>query len=516
MVMRPEGVGDPADPFVLSSDLQPPVPTGLSGFARSSAWVMVGYAVTAGAALAISIVVGRALGPESFGVYAYYTWFLRLAPMALALGLPNALMRYVSEHLGAGDPSGARAVVRLVERIRLPVVAVPLLAAGTLAWSRDRDVVLVVLLACAAAAGVFALDLDALLVGLRRFGSLTKIGILASIVHVALAVGAVLAGAGALGFVKLACAGIVVHLLLLGVIGRRAIRRWPIRRLETGERSRILRFVGIMAAAVAIDAFIFGRPEIFFLDLWRSDAEVGLYNAALRMWALGIILPTVAARVLLPEFSTLVGAGRTARLREVYPTVCRAIAVVSVPVAFGGAAVADELAHLFFGRDFGAAAVPAAILLAGSVITAFTAPVSTAMVAGPRPRYVIEVGAVILLVNLALDIVLILRFGTVGAAVATVTSQALALTVGVAIVWTKFGFRYPVASVARAAGAGVVCAVAARVVVDALGGGPVALAVAVGAGGLTYLAAAVALRALRLDELRALGAAAGLKGRRPS
>lgn len=470
-------------------------------FIRSSVWALAGYLASTGSAFAVSIVIARTLGPASFGAYAYYLWVLRLVPGLLALGIPYALSKHVSERLGAGDSAGARGLVTLALRAHLLLIGLPVLAAGLMAWVRDRDAGLAFAVAAAAGAAVIALDYDGVVSGLRRFDLLTKLGGAVAVAQVGLAAVGVALGIGARGFILMQGVGLMVNAVLLWAAARHLLRDRPPRPIARAERRGFLRFAGIMAVGLALDALLFGRPEVFFLDLWRTEAEVGLYSSALRVWALTVILPTVMGKVLLPEFASLVGAGRLTELRGLYPKVCKVIAFVSIPMALGGAVVAGSLVQAFFGPRFAGAAGPAAILIGASFVSAVSAPLTTAILTGPRPKLIIEVGVGVVALNLVLDVVLIPRHGMAGAAWATVVSQLVAVCIGAGIAWARYGFAYPLADIGRLLGVGALSAATAALTLR-VGSGLPALCAAVFVGGLVYFAAARLSGSISLAELR--------------
>jgi O-antigen/teichoic acid export membrane protein len=232
-------------------------------------------------------------------------------------------------------------------------------------------------------------------------------------------------------------------------LARAEIFARDVTRLGRRDRQAFVRFSGIMCFAVLIDAVIWGRPELIFLARYRPQADLGLYSAALRLASIATIVPIVASRALLPEFARLRGADDHDGLAHVYPRVCRLLAVIAAPLALGGAAVAAPLVGIMYGHRYDGAATTAALLLAGSLVNALTGPASAAVLTGPRPRLVAELGSIAAVVNIVADFVLIPRYGIVGAAGINVVIQAASVATGITYSWWKLGLRYPVRPVVR-------------------------------------------------------------------
>lgn len=471
--------------------------------ARSGAWSILAAGATAAAAFLVSIIVGRSLGPASLGEYSVVVMVLRLVPNVLAVGIPAAITRFVSEKQGAGEDAATRGAFHLGRRIHLIGFPVPAALVALWLWRAKGHG----LLAAAVFVGLVIVLLDrdyqALLAGLRRFRSLSIAAAAGAAVQIAAAVCGFVLGLPWQGFVLLFVAATVVGHLLLLAVSRPSLARMPAPELGAEDRSRFLRFAGIMILTITANEIVWGRIELLFLDWLGSGEEVGLYAAGLRLAGLSVLVPLVAARALMPEFSWLRANGRHEELARAYPRVCVLLAAVSAPLAVGGAAVAGPLVVTFYGPAFGGAATAAMILIAGTFVNALTGPASAAVLTGPRPRLAAEVGVAAVVVNVALDVLLIPPFGPVGAAIGTVSAQALGVAVGIVYAWRRLGLRYPVGPVLRLFSAAVVAALAAAGV-EGLMAGPVGLLAAAATGAAVYVLLLPLTRTLRLRELRSL------------
>lgn len=478
--------------------------------ARSGLWSMVAHAFAAGSMMAVSIIIGRSAGSAELGRFTFYIWILRVAPIVLALGVPTALTRFVSEHEGKGEPRKASGLFVTVRRFHLLLLAAP---AATLAalWAGDRlEADVAVLLLAGITAGLLTLDYEALLIGLRRFRDLGVVAAAVGATQVVAALVGVAVGVGWKGFIGLFVGAAFGGVVLMGAIGHRWLSDIEPEPVSRDERRRFSRFAWAVALAVTADAFLWGRPELLFLQRYRPATDLGLYSAALRLAALATMVPLVAARSLLPEFSFQQAAGRVHEMRGTFRQVCTLLMAVTAPLAIGGAAVAPSLVAVVFGPDFTDAGLTTAILLAGSLVNALSGPTAAAVLIGPRPRLVAEVGVAAIVVNIVLAVALIPTLGPEGAAIATVAVQAASVLVGAIYAWRWMGLPYPVVAAARVLACAAVSAAGAAVISRVVDGAP-GLLLAIAAAAASYGALLVATKTVDLVALKG-----ALLGRTPA
>jgi len=89
-----------------------PARSHLSRIARGSATVFAGNITGRLLKLAWTLALTRGLGRELFGVFSLALSVSRIALQVARLGLPTAIVRFVSRHRALDDPAGLRATVR--------------------------------------------------------------------------------------------------------------------------------------------------------------------------------------------------------------------------------------------------------------------------------------------------------------------------------------------------------------------------------------------------------------------
>jgi O-antigen/teichoic acid export membrane protein len=227
---------------------------------------------------------------------------------------------------------------------------------------------------------------------------------------------ALVAGGGLLAAAAVYSLTDVVSIVVIGllVVSRLAVRHDP-----DGIAAPDFRLRHTFPLAVGVTVWmIYLRVDIYILTLLRGPEEAALYGAANRFLDIALLPAVVLGHTILAYVSPLSGRKR---LAEVHRYMGAAAAVAAV-MALAGTVLATPVLQ-FFGPDYAAARGAAIILLVSAIPGALVA--TLAPVAGVTSRHwfgLLAIGA--LVVNVGLNWAVIPTFGIVGAAWATVASQA--------------------------------------------------------------------------------------------
>ena len=165
------------------------------------------------------------------------------------------------------------------------------------------------------------------------------------------------------------------------------------------------------------------NSDLLFLRALRSSEDVGIYAAAYTLISFAGNLGVAYGMSVMPSLATLPRGGP--QQRALYHTAVLQSAAIAVPTFVGGAFVARDVMLLVFGGQYAEGGVVLQILLLS--IPFFTARliVFFALVVHAGQQSLVYAIVYALLANIVLNIVLITALGTVGAAWATVTTEAL-------------------------------------------------------------------------------------------
>lgn len=173
--------------------------------------------------------------------------------------------------------------------------------------------------------------------------------------------------------------------------------------------------------------FLNYRLAIFLVGFFLGTTSVGLFTLAVTLSQLHWLVAQAAATVLLPLVASRAGSGDDSALHVA--AVTRTTVAITVGLASATAVVAGPLVPWVFGRAFEGSLLPFYLLLPG--VVAFVPSIVLAAYFGGHGLPGINVRGSLtgLVAILVLSVVLVPRFGTAGAAVATSGAHLMNSTV---------------------------------------------------------------------------------------
>jgi O-antigen/teichoic acid export membrane protein len=177
-------------------------------------------------------------------------------------------------------------------------------------------------------------------------------------------------------------------------------------------------------AIVGALGLLFTNTDILIISWMRTASEVGIYSAAIRIIQVLYLVPGVVQMSTLPLFSRLARHDDAKFRIGLEKTLCL-IFLLSIPVAIGGIILATPIMSLIFGPAF-ASGGPAFQFLLASLIADYPGSiVVNAIFAYSHQKSLIISSAIGGVANVALDLLLIPRWGMVGSAFGTLIAQIL-------------------------------------------------------------------------------------------
>lgn len=474
--------------------------------ARNSFWIACDTATSVAASFIASIAVARVLGPETLGHYAYVMWVANSARVIASSGLAVGVRKYAAEFLGRGDPGTARAVVRLAFRWQAGAGAVlvvaALLFALPLVRPEHRTFTALALLSLlpSLVLGVSAGAVEAT----QDFAANVKSSIVGNLTNLAGIALALVRGWGLTGLAASLLASRVVDSVLRYVTYRHAYDRVlagggdRTARLARETKERILGFTWQVTLLAAINAVVWDRSELFFLERMRDIREVAFYSLSFGLVQQLLTIPQ--AFTFVAGSNLYVEQGRDpSSLGRLAAIVVRYVALVAFPLTWGFAALSPSVIHLVYGSAYAPAAPVLAILAVGAAPVAFLTSAQNLLIATERQAFLLRWTAAVALLNLTLDLLLVPVGGGVGAAIANATSQAVAVAGIWVFIVRRLAFRPPASallktalSASAAAGLAALCGLFLPPIAAAL--------VGTALGALTYLSLVRLCRILEPED----------------
>jgi O-antigen/teichoic acid export membrane protein len=376
------------------------------------------YAAGVSIGIASAALMTRHLGVEDFGKYVIVTSLIAIVAGLTEAGIPNVAAReFATRGRDDRDPLFAN-----VLGIRLAIAAVGVVAAIAFAVGAGYDSTMV---AGTALAGVGLLittvqQTYAIPIGVQlRFGWLSMLDLLRQAFFVAIVVVLVLAGAGLLPFLAATIPSSLLLLTLVVPLVRGTAPLLP--RFERTEWLRILRLVGVYAAAAAVGT-MYVSAVIVTTSLVGTAQDSGYLGAAFRVFS---VLGAIPLLLVSTAFPVLARAARTDPERLQY-SVQRLIDIslivgswVALSTVFGAGFAIDVVA----GSEF-EEAVPVLQILGVALLTTFLGVTGGLSLVSLHRHVALLIGNVVALTAVvALTVALVPEFGAKGAAVATLVAD---------------------------------------------------------------------------------------------
>ena len=380
------------------------------------------FAVEKGAQLAMVIVAGRTLGEARFGRFAFASSLAVVLAFATDLGLTIWTTRALARR---GEATGPLLATGL--RMRLAASAVVMVAfAGVALAVEDRGLAVAVLaLGAAALARGLCDHARAVFRANERLGDEGKLNTAIAVLGMGGGIAGLLAGAGgiaalALGILAGTLAGAAYGFLLLG----RNYGPWAGPADWTLAR-RMLREAAPFYLAGAF-TLVYARADVLLLKLRSFDTEVGAYRAAGQLVEVVKQLPVLLMTATFPQLARGFHESRAA-LIHTERVIMGLLLGSGVLLGAALALAAEPIIMLPFGADFGRA-VPALRTLALAVPLQFVnCGVLHFFIARDRGGLNMAFAAAMVVVNAGTNLALDGVLGAVGAAAATVVTEAALL-----------------------------------------------------------------------------------------
>jgi O-antigen/teichoic acid export membrane protein/2-polyprenyl-3-methyl-5-hydroxy-6-metoxy-1,4-benzoquinol methylase len=389
--------------------------------------------------------LARTLGPTAFGIIGFATALWAYLSLAVTAGFNDIGAREIARR-----PREAPAIAASVALVRLALAVVASIAIGVLVLFLNKpSTVRIVILLSSLLFFPLALDTSWVHKGLERNA---RVGVALLVGH-CLYVGMIL---------------LLVHrpqdvvyvpvAQFFGEISGAVLLAVPIlaisrTTLNLHEGLRILKSSGYLTLARFLRTFIFSS-DVVLLGFLLGERAVGLYNAPYRLCYLLLAMSVAIHAAYLPAMTRASAVGFT-QMRAMGGRSMELAAALGIPLTVGGMLLAVPLLNTVFGPDYieGAAAFRLLLLSIGFIF--FSGVTHNLLLASDRLRVEMWIIAGAAVLNVGFILILIPRYGLVGAAFSTALAEGVILFLTMLSV-SRLGIRPSFRSITRPAFAALV------------------------------------------------------------
>jgi len=375
--------------------------------------------------LLLLIYAGRVLGVEDFGKFSFAMALGALFALATDFGLSEFAKRAIARNPQlAGKYLGNIIMWKLLLSV---MVFMLIIVAANSMRSDITTQILAYLLGFSALTKTFKTFAQGLMQAFERY----KLYAITQIVHNALlficGVLALYCGTGVIGF---AVVFLSVRLLDLAygyyLLTSRVVAFRP--RFDPGFL-REIQFKAFPIGVYAVTVEIYWYVDTILLEMLSSDTQVGWYNAGYKLFEALLIFPMIICQSVSPQLSRLF-VSDTIGHRDLMRRIFKFAFVISVVVTGCGLFVAGDLVEILYGADYQPAAVGLKILLIGFLFSFLHYVLHSVLISIDQQSILVRLSLIGLVFNIIANLLLIPRYGLIGAAGATVASEFLIFIFG--------------------------------------------------------------------------------------
>ncbi len=389
------------------------------GLARLSSGVLLTNVLAAVALLATTVLTARAFGPEGRGELSLATQFVTLVATLGSLGL-TAAAAYHSARAKWSKPVafGTSTLLGLLLGVVILACCCFVILVGDVTFKGLPKADLA--LASVALPFLLAvLAIQSIYQGFREFKVFNRIT-LAQAALPLLLIGIAIGLGGGVRAAILATV-VAVALLFVAVIVHVQRSTGIVWRAKLADLRALVSF-GLRVHPANVLAYLGYRLDVFLVDGYKGAAAVGLYGAGVVI-AEGLWMPSQAVSTAL--FPTIAAETSEAARLAITPFVARSTLWLTATLGGILVLVAGPAVDLLYSSRFSASAAVVRILAPGIVLFSAARVLNNDIAARGRPLVNSAIAAASVVSNIALNIVLIPRYGINGAAWASTASYSL-------------------------------------------------------------------------------------------
>ena len=412
--------------------------------ARNSAWMLASQGLLIVVYGLVGILGVRLVTTADWGEYSTAMALIAILVVVAELGISTLALREMSSSAAESALLYGSAVLSLCVTAGVAVLLLgPSVYLLGYSWS------VAALVALAAPLVLLQPSMSLLQSAFNAHRSLRPIALVAvvqCIAYAGLAVPSLVLGGGVEALVLATVAALALAVGLAAVLARRRLGLLP-RIRNRAAHVRPFLFAAAPIGAIALIWVVYDRFDVLLLAGLSSSTEVAYYTVPYGLVKLTWVIPSVVSLVFFPVLNAAFERDR-GRASEQFFFVVRALFWVSLPLSLFLAIGGSDLLPFIFGSDYEPSGEVMRILAWTCVLMFQNYVTWYAILAARLERRVTVIVIGGLAFNVAVNLVLIPRYGSTGAASALVASEVLVLLWTAALVHRRV-FRIPVSQVVR-------------------------------------------------------------------
>jgi len=406
----------------------------LTDITKKSSYVFLGKIIGVIFGLIMNLVIARLYGAKLYGRFIYIYTFISFFPSLTSLGLRNGLIYFIPKYTTNNDNENRNTLIinsfiltSLLSIIVIFIISLnsDFISANLLNNSELSPLIkimspLIILLTLnTISQGVFRgkMEIKDFIIGKDLLMPSIKLVVVTVLYFLGLRIEGLILGYY-IGFIVL----IVYYLFKIILNNNIELKNVKLKNRKliysTFKFSLPLFLTGFLA-------FFVNKTDTFMIGYFLRDADVGVYNIALRIGTMSGFILTAFNTTFAPMISNLYEQDKIKELASIYKIITKWILIINL-IAFSFFILFSNEIMLFFGKEFTAGAYALIFIGMGQIIRVAVGPAGYINTMTGKPRFELYNNFIVLILNVILNYMLIPIYGINGAAIASAFSVAIA------------------------------------------------------------------------------------------
>lgn len=434
--------------------------------ARGGIWLIIGIAISKAFSYIYKIIVAR-IGTEEFGIFSASTALVDTVSTIAALGLPAAIFYFIPHYEARNEKNKLNGVIRSSLKLTFLMsiaFAVVLFASADLIADKflhnARTALILRILAFIIPVANMRSALIKILIGFQKIKfrvyarNIAEDGSRLLVTLVLLVM-----GFGLMSAIYGYMAGMVVSLIIaLYLLEKRTFSFTKKAGTEEVSHYRDILKYSLPLFMAGFVGYFLRWTDTFVLSYFRTMEEVGIYNAAMIMAGFITIIPELFMPSAYPVIVSSFSAGNKEDAMHLVRVVNKWILLLAIPVVVLLYFTLKDLITFLFGNKYNSALGAAAVLMAGKFLWTISNMGSRMLTMIRKNTTILYINIALVSINLILDIILVPRYGIMGAAFPTAFSLLMEFAVYMYLAREHFGITLLSSKTPILAAAGIAAA----------------------------------------------------------
>jgi len=403
-----------------------------SGFLKSSLIVSISKVISSLSNLVFMVYAVNIISKTENGYLQYYLGFLPVILAVAELGIPSAIVKYLSVAKSDLNKIGILMEATLIIKL---ISFIILFIAGIVSYLIfNMDPLIIFVLVVGGTVTSFLTYFESIIVSYRDYKNLAIWNPIGNITKLILLHICNTYSSSPLTYIDILVLFSLSPLLIIGFyffLSRKIEFKWTGEFHEVILRIKELSFFNLWAFLASIFAILSDRMELFFLKLYHTPDAVAIYGTTLQLFSGFVILFSTLNSLILPRLSVAVNQKEFNKLLFKSMFTSLIVAIILIPGLF----LAEPILTFLFKNKYSESIPVFKILYPNYLLQLLFAPLGIALFAMGKPKILAMLAFIRLLSGVILDNILIPEYNVGGAGISFFLGQIISWLVLLGYFW---------------------------------------------------------------------------------